>query len=103
MDYKNDIVKIKNLAKNINEELSEDEVSELDIEENVLIPRIIIRPIILIFVYFMLSQDNVRVTLQRYVPVLIPDENNQFTQLSILTYGCIMSCIFYFIVFSLDL
>lgn len=103
MNYKNDIVRIKKLAKNINKELSDDEDNEIEIDESVLIPRTIIKPILLIFVYFMLSQDNVRLTLQRYISILVPDENNQFSQLSILTYGCILSCIFYFIVFSLDL
>mgnify|MGYP001240701916 CR=1 FL=1 len=75
---------------NFNEEIIEDTNEEVNN-----IPRTICEPILLLSIYFILSQKNIQLSLQRYLPILKPNDNGNFQQLSIIIYGLILTLFFY--------
>jgi hypothetical protein len=104
-NYKNKLEQIQNLALDINKNLSEDRNNIINKNKNdymfiekKTIPDTLIRPVILIITYYIFSQENIRLTFQRYIPILKPNDNNSFSQISILVYGSILTLTFYFIV-----
>ena len=64
-------------------------------EETNTVPTTICEPILLLSIYFILSQKNVQFALQRYLTILKPNENGDFKQLSIIIYGLILTLFFY--------
>lgn len=101
-------VKMEDLAREINDQLT-NEIQELqdtqdlpDNQENFntndkctvykYVPRYLVNPLIIIFVFYVLSNQNVKKQLEKYIPYIRDDSPNK--QAGILIYGVILAALF---------
>ncbi|QKF93813.1 hypothetical protein QKU48_gp0355 [Fadolivirus algeromassiliense] len=99
-----DVMDIEELAKEINDNLTEDtfaSVSDGESEDNQSgmnllssIPHVFREPLVILVLYVIMSQSIVRETLAKYISQLNPDMEGKFSLTGVLIYGVLLAALF---------
>lgn len=101
---KQDLSDIEELAKDLNENLPEQLISNDNVEEQKdkfqitsYLPKGLIEPLIILVLFIILSQPVVRETIGTYIQQINPDPEGKVTMTGIIIYGIILAALYYIV------